>query len=171
MANGDKYNRDSFTCAHLKFPLGTILKVRNIRNKKECIVKVTDRGPYSQKFIIDLSRAAAKHLGILGGGFTQVEITPYYSGTVPYRLGPAEVPEIPELAIDYVPAAVYPHPAWMPDTALTVGPDTPQPSDKPRSTDKVGISPQSSAGKPAAKGLETPYSPKASQSRPRVVGR
>ena len=119
MANGQKYDRDSFTCAHLKYPLGTMLKVRNLVNGKECIVKVTDRGPYSRKFIIDLSRAAAKYLGILGAGFTQVELTPYYSGQVPYKLEEPEFPEIPELDLDYEPAAIYPYPAWQQDSIET----------------------------------------------------
>lgn len=122
MANGQKYNRDSFTCAHLKYPLGTMLKVRNLVNGKECIVKVTDRGPYSRKFIIDLSRAAAKYLGILGAGFTQVELTPYYAGQVPYKLEEPEIPEIPELDIDYEPAAIYPYPVWQKDSTES---DTP----------------------------------------------
>ncbi|MCF0199624.1 MAG: septal ring lytic transglycosylase RlpA family protein [Bacteroidaceae bacterium] len=120
MANGQVYHRDSFTCAHLKYPLGTVLKVRNVRNQKECVVRVTDRGPYSKKYIIDLSRAAARHLGILGAGWTEVEITPYYSGTIPYKLGPAPLPEIPELNIQYDPAAVYPCPAWMNDSVSAV---------------------------------------------------
>jgi len=131
MANGQKYNRDSFTCAHLKYPLGTMLKVRNLVNGKECIVRVTDRGPYSRKFIIDLSRAAAKYLGILGAGFTQVELTPYFAGKVPYRLEEPEIPEIPELDIDYEPAALYPNPVWQKDTTTTE-PANQQPSNKQR---------------------------------------
>lgn len=112
MANGQKYNRDSFTCAHLKYPLGTRLKVRNPVNEKECIVTVTDRGPYHKKFLIDLSKAAARHLGILGAGFMMVEITPYYEGQVPFKLEVAEE-EIPELNLEYAPAATYPEPVWQ----------------------------------------------------------
>lgn len=121
MSNGEKYDRDSFTCAHLRFPLGTVLKVRNPRNDKECIVRVTDRGPHSKKFVIDLSRAAAKHLGIIGAGYAMVEITPYYSGTIPYKLQDPELPEIPELDINYNPAATYPNPAWQRDSIDTEG--------------------------------------------------
>lgn len=115
MSNGDKYHRDSFTCAHLKFPLGTILKVRNPVNDKECIVKVTDRGPHTKKYIIDLSRAAAAHLGIISRGFAPVEITPYYSGTVPYKLPDIELPEIPELDLSYSPDTIFPYPTWIPE--------------------------------------------------------
>lgn len=116
MANGQPYHRDSFTCAHLRYPFGTLLKVRNPVNEKECLVEVTDRGPYSKKFTIDLSRAAATYLGVIGHGYIAVEITPYYSGTVPYALGPIEYPEVPELAISFEPAATYPYPIWRKDT-------------------------------------------------------
>ncbi len=119
MANGEPYHRDSFTCAHLKYAFGTILKVRNPANQKECLVEVTDRGPYSRKFTIDLSRAAARYLGIIQRGHMPVEITPYYSGTVPYKLGPMEYPEIPELVLNYDPAVTYPYPVWRKDTTQT----------------------------------------------------
>ena len=65
MSNGRPYHRDSMTCAHLKFPFGTMLKVKNPINDKEVIVTVTDRGPYSKRYIVDLSRAAAKELGLI----------------------------------------------------------------------------------------------------------
>ncbi len=124
MANGERYHRDSFTCAHLKYAFGTILKVRNPVNQKECLVEVTDRGPYSRKFTIDLSRAAARHLEIIQRGHMPVEITPYYSGTVPYKLGPMEYPEIPELVLTYDPAVTYPYPVWRKDsTQATTEPE------------------------------------------------
>ena len=112
MSNGEKYHRDSFTCAHLKYPLGSFLRVRNPLNNKEVIVRVTDRGPFSKRFIIDLSRAAARELDLLHRGFAQVEITPYYPQVVPYRMDSTQT-EIPELNIEYTPVAVYPDPAWM----------------------------------------------------------
>ena len=61
MANGDIYHKDSFTCAHRRYALGTWLRVTNVRNGKAVIVQVTDRGPYSRRFTIDLSRAAARY--------------------------------------------------------------------------------------------------------------
>lgn len=115
MSNGEKYDRDSMTCAHLKFPLGTQLKVRNPINGKEVIVKVTDRGPYSNKYIIDLSRAAAKELNIISSGFCQVEITPYHKNQIPYK-PESDLEEIPELNLEYSPAATYPEPAWQRDS-------------------------------------------------------
>lgn len=124
MANGRLYHRDSMTCAHLKFPFGTILKVRNPLNDRTVIVRVTDRGPYSKRFLIDLSRAAAAKLGIIAAGFSQVEITPYHPEVVPYRAEADSLPEIPELNLQYTPAATYPDPAWRRDSTETDAPDT-----------------------------------------------
>ncbi len=76
MANGNRYHRDSLTCAHLTYPLGMLVRVHNPRNGREVIVEVTDRGPYSRTLTIDLSRAAARYLGYLHQGVIPVEITP-----------------------------------------------------------------------------------------------
>ena len=117
MSNGRPYHRDSMTCAHLKFPFGTMLKVKNPLNEKEVIVTVTDRGPYSKRYIVDLSRAAAKELGLIHRGWAMVEITPYIPQKVPYKLK-QELPEIPELNIEYSPIAIYPDPAWKDDSII-----------------------------------------------------
>ena len=112
MSNGERYHRDSMTCAHLKLPFGTMLKVRNLRNDKEVIVEVTDRGPYAKKYILDLSRAAAKELGIIGRGFAPVEISIYTPAKVPFRLKDEEA-EIPELDLQHRIMAIYPEPLWQ----------------------------------------------------------
>ena len=119
MANGQPYHRDSMTCAHLKFPFGTMLKVRNPINGRTVIVRVTDRGPYSKRYIIDLSRAAAKKLGIISAGFCQVEITPFHPEVVPYRAEEDSLPEVPELNLQYTPVATYPDPVWQRDSTDT----------------------------------------------------
>src|SRR5665647_1797512 len=74
-SDGGKYHPDSLTCAHLTYPFGTILKVRNPKNDREVIVKVTDRGPHSSRLIIDLSFSAAEILDIVRAGIATVEIT------------------------------------------------------------------------------------------------
>ena len=61
-SDGSIYHRDSMTCAHRTLPFGTILKVRNVKNGKEVIVKVNDRGPFCKGRIVDLSYAAAREL-------------------------------------------------------------------------------------------------------------
>ena len=121
MSNGEKYHKDSMTCAHLKYPLGTMLRVRNPLNGKEVIVKVTDRGPHVKKYIIDLSRAAAKELDMLRAGFMQVEISVYKPGEPPFRLEDNEE-IIPELDLDYQLAATYPTPLWQPADTIPTQP-------------------------------------------------
>lgn len=74
-SDGGRYHRDSLTCAHLTYPFGTILKVRNPNNDREVIVKVTDRGPHSRRLTIDLSYCAAQELDIIRAGIATVEIT------------------------------------------------------------------------------------------------
>ena len=112
MSNGEPYHRDSMTCAHMKLPFGTMLKVRNLRNDKEVIVEVTDRGPFAKKYILDLSRAAARELGIIGRGFAPVEISIYTPAKVPFRLKDEEA-EIPELDLQHRIMAIYPEPLWQ----------------------------------------------------------
>lgn len=112
MSNGERYHRDSLTCAHLKLPFGTMLKVRNLMNDKVVVVKVTDRGPYSKRFVLDLSRAAAKQLGILGRGYVPVEISIYNPGKVPFLLEEQDV-HIPELDLQLRTLAEYPEPLWQ----------------------------------------------------------
>ena len=121
MSNGQLYNKDSLTCAHMKFPFGTLLKVTNLLNGKEVVVKVTDRGPYCKRYIIDLSFAAAKKLGIISSGFSPVEIVPYVETKVPYQAQDS-IPAIPELDMQYMPAATYPEPAWQRDSTFTSQP-------------------------------------------------
>lgn len=107
MSNGKPYHRDSMTCAHRKLPFGTMLKVKNLKNGKEVVVKVTDRGPFSRKFVIDLSRAAARELGILAAGYSMMEITILPKGIVPYLLPDEVKPAPPLLDLDEPPAYFF----------------------------------------------------------------
>ncbi len=114
-ASGERYHRDSFTCAHLRYPFGTLLKVRNPANDRECVVRVTDRGPYTRKYTIDLSRAAARHLDFVHLGHTRVEITPLREGEAVPGAGEPDDEDDIEFHIEYEPIATYPHPAWESD--------------------------------------------------------
>lgn len=111
MSNGERYHRDSMTCAHKKYPLGTLLKVRNPLNGKEVVVRVTDRGPFSRNYVIDLSKAAARELGFIRKGFCQVEITRIHPNRVPFR--PEDAEEIPELHLEYQEIVTFPVPVWQ----------------------------------------------------------
>lgn len=63
------------TAAHPSLPLGSIVKVKNLSNNREVIVRINDRGPYIKGRIIDLSLAAACELRMVRKGITKVEIT------------------------------------------------------------------------------------------------
>jgi rare lipoprotein A len=63
-ADGKKLNCEALTAAHLKYPFGTKLRVTDIKNGNSVIVTINDRGPYTKKFMIDLSPAAAKAIGL-----------------------------------------------------------------------------------------------------------
>lgn len=107
MSNGKPYHRDSMTCAHRKLPFGTKLKVKNPKNGKEVVVEVSDRGPFSKKFIIDLSRAAARQLDILAAGYAMMEITVLPMVGIPYRDLGEEKPALPLLDLDEPPAYFF----------------------------------------------------------------
>lgn len=73
-ASGEIYRKDSLTAAHNDLPLGTIVKVTNLENEKEVTVEVNDRGPYAKDRILDLSRSAAKKLGMIDDGIAQIKL-------------------------------------------------------------------------------------------------
>lgn len=73
-ASGERYNPLKLTAAHRKLPLGSVVKVTNLENKKEVIVRINDRGPYVKGRIIDLSRAAARRLGMIKKGIVKVRV-------------------------------------------------------------------------------------------------
>jgi rare lipoprotein A len=73
-SSGEIYNMYAMTAAHKTLPLPSYVKVKNLRNEKQVIVKVNDRGPFVDGRIIDLSYAAAQKLGIISNGTTDVEI-------------------------------------------------------------------------------------------------
>jgi rare lipoprotein A len=73
-ANGDKYDQHSLTAAHRTLPLPSVVEVTNLENGRTAIVTVNDRGPFSKKRIIDLSKAAADKLGIIASGTARVRV-------------------------------------------------------------------------------------------------
>jgi rare lipoprotein A len=62
------------TAAHRTLPLGTRVRVYNLRNARAVEVKITDRGPFVEGRVIDLSRAAARVLGFQRSGITPVRL-------------------------------------------------------------------------------------------------
>jgi rare lipoprotein A len=73
-ADGSIYNMYQFTAAHKTLPFGSVVKVTNLKNGNACIVKITDRGPFIDGRIIDLSKVAAEEIGMLNSGVSKVKI-------------------------------------------------------------------------------------------------
>lgn len=74
--SGHRYNPEKLTAAHESLPLGTVVRVVNPASKKEVQVIITDRCAPKSFHFIDLSRAAAKKIGLWGKGKIKVVITP-----------------------------------------------------------------------------------------------
>ena len=73
-ANGEIFSQDKMTCAHNTLPLGTWIRVTNLRNKRTVIVRVTDRLHPRNPRLVDLSKKAAKKLNYVGYGLTKVKV-------------------------------------------------------------------------------------------------
>jgi rare lipoprotein A len=73
-ANGELFDMEALTAAHRTMPLGSIVRVVNLANGKYLHVRITDRGPYVNGRILDLSRAAAAQLGMEHGGLAHVQV-------------------------------------------------------------------------------------------------
>lgn len=73
-ASGEDYDMYDFTAAHRELPLGTFVKVTNLKNLKSVIVRINDRGPVTPGRIIDLSYSAARSLEMHQKGLQKVRI-------------------------------------------------------------------------------------------------
>ncbi len=73
-ASGERYDQHALTAAHKTLPFGTLVRVRSLVTGKEVDVRVTDRGPFVRGRVIDVSRAAAEALGMVGLGVKQVSL-------------------------------------------------------------------------------------------------
>ena len=73
-ADGSRYNMYEFTAAHLTLPFGTEVVVTNLENGRRVKVKITDRGPFVEGRIIDLSFAAAQEIDMLRAGVARVRL-------------------------------------------------------------------------------------------------
>ncbi len=76
-ASGERFDAGDFTAAHPSLPLGSEAKVTNLENGRSVVVRVNDRGPYVEGRIIDLSRSAARQIGITQeDGTARVKVEP-----------------------------------------------------------------------------------------------
>jgi rare lipoprotein A len=77
-ASGARYDKQQLTAAHLTLPFGTLVRVTNPRNGRSVVVRINDRGPHIRGRVLDLSREAARVLGLISAGVARVawEIVP-----------------------------------------------------------------------------------------------
>lgn len=73
-ASGEIYSGNEYTAAHNSLPFGTFVRVRNLSNGKEIVVRINDRGPFIEGRIIDLSRVAAEAIDLIPKGTARVQI-------------------------------------------------------------------------------------------------
>ena len=73
-SNGERYNMWAMTAAHKTLPMNTIVKVTNLRNGMTTVVRINDRGPFVATRIIDLSKAAASKINMVGHGTAPVRL-------------------------------------------------------------------------------------------------
>jgi rare lipoprotein A (peptidoglycan hydrolase) len=73
-ANGETYDMRAFTAAHKTLPFGVVVRVTRVDTRQSVIVRINDRGPYVDGRVIDLSRAAAEEIDMLGPGHVPVLI-------------------------------------------------------------------------------------------------
>lgn len=75
-ASGEIYNMYEYTCAHREYPFGTKLRVINLKNGKDVVCTVNDRGPFIPGRDLDLSYASAKQIELIGAGAAEVLMEP-----------------------------------------------------------------------------------------------
>jgi rare lipoprotein A len=82
-ASGEIYDSSLMTAAHRELPLGTLVEVASVENGKSVRVRINDRGPFIKGRIIDLSRAAAEKLDLIGPGTGRVRLSILQAGISP----------------------------------------------------------------------------------------
>jgi len=104
-ASGERYDQNKMTAANRTLPFGTKLTVKNLKNGRSCDVVINDRGPYVRGRDIDLSREAARRIGM--SGVTKVLC---YNDVASKRLYPPAAPtDIETPDVPNVPDSLYPH--------------------------------------------------------------
>lgn len=73
-ASGERFDPEKLTAAHRTLPLGSRVRVTNLRNGESVVVRINDRGPFHGNRIIDLSEAAARQIGMLKRGTARVQL-------------------------------------------------------------------------------------------------
>ena len=108
-SSGEIYDMDQMTAAHLSLPFGTRVRVTNLTNNESTEVRITDRGPFIGGRIIDLSRAAARQISMIGPGTARVRVEVVAAPRANQRVAaPAVPPSSPPSAPGVVEVAFAP---------------------------------------------------------------
>jgi rare lipoprotein A len=73
-ANGERFDMNALTAAHKTLPLGTKVRVTHVKTGRSVVVRINDRGPFVKGRVIDLSRRAARELGMIQRGVAKVRV-------------------------------------------------------------------------------------------------
>jgi len=73
-SSGEEFDKNDFTAAHRTLPFNTIVCVTNLKNGKNAIVRINDRGPFNKRRIIDISPSAAKKLEMVSEGIGSIKL-------------------------------------------------------------------------------------------------
>ncbi len=76
-ANGDLFDDNTLTAAHRTLPMGTLILVTNLKTGQSAILRITDRGPFVEGRILDLTKAAARAVGTYREGLSHVRLDVY----------------------------------------------------------------------------------------------
>jgi rare lipoprotein A len=87
-ASGEPYDMNDLTAAHRTLPLGSWVRVTNLKNERSVMVRINDRGPIMKSRIIDLSYGAARMLGMGSSGISSVRLDIIETPTVAQMVGP-----------------------------------------------------------------------------------
>ncbi len=98
-SSGEVYNMHGLTAAHKTLPLGTYVKVVNLKNGKSTVVKINDRGPFVKGRMIDLSYGAARRIDLVGAGVARVKMIVLGLEVGMWRspAGPSPILQVPNL--------------------------------------------------------------------------
>jgi rare lipoprotein A len=87
-ASGEKFDTNAMTAAHRTLPLGSWVRVTNLKNQRSVVVKINDRGPVPQDRVLDLSYAAASTLGFNGTAAVKIELLKDVAATMMAQMRP-----------------------------------------------------------------------------------
>jgi rare lipoprotein A len=73
--SGERYNPNEMTAAHATLPLHSYVEVHNVENGRKVVVRINDRMSRKSRYVIDVSKSAARQLGIIGAGSGKVKLT------------------------------------------------------------------------------------------------